>query len=332
MHAMVYHRFGRASEVLRLEEVETPVPEEGQVLVRIEASSANPYDWHFIRGEPLFMRLGPGGLRAPKHTIPGGDLAGVVEAVGVGDVGGLAVGDEVYGFSHGAFAEYLAVPHGRLARKPAGLTWEEAASLPLAAATALQGLKEVGGIEAGQKVLIIGASGGIGSLAIQMAKAWGAEVTGVCSTANTDLALALGADHVVDYRSEDFLRGDERYDLAFQLGGTTSPLAIRHVLTDSGTLVLCAGDGNRVLGPVWNIAKGSIVGRFVSQTIRLVNTREDTATLDAIRELVEAGDLRTVIDHAVDFQDAGFAVDEVETGSPRGKISICGFGREASVG
>jgi NADPH:quinone reductase-like Zn-dependent oxidoreductase len=331
MHAMVHHRFGRASEVLRLEEVETPTPGEGEVLVRVEASSANPYDWHFIRGEPWFMRLGPSGLRSPRHPIPGGDLAGIVEAVGSGDVGGWAVGDEVYGFSHGAFAEYVAVPHRRLARRPAGLSWEEAASLPLAAATALQGLREVGGIEAGQRVLIIGASGGIGSLAVQLAKAWGAEVTGVCSTSNVDLARELGADRVIDYRVEDFLRGADRYDLAFQLGGTDSPLAIRRVLVADGTLVQCAGDGNRLVGPVLNIVKGLAADRFVSQSIDLVNTREDTATLDAIRELVETGQLRPVIDHAVDFEDAGFAVDEVETGSPRGKIVISGFGREAPL-
>jgi NADPH:quinone reductase-like Zn-dependent oxidoreductase len=331
MHAMVHHRFGRASEVLRLEEVETPTPGEGEVLVRVEASSANPYDWHFIRGEPWFMRLGPSGLRSPRHPIPGGDLAGIVEAVGSGDVGGRAVGDEVYGFSHGAFAEYVAVPHRRLARRPAGLSWEEAASLPLAAATALQGLREVGGIEAGQRVLIIGASGGIGSLAVQLAKAWGAEVTGVCSTSNVDLARELGADRVIDYRVEDFLRGADRYDLAFQLGGTDSPLAIRRVLVADGTLVQCAGDGNRLVGPVLNIVKGLAADRFVSQSIDLVNTREDTATLDAIRELVETGQLRPVIDHAVDFEDAGFAVDEVETGSPRGKIVISGFGREAPL-
>jgi NADPH:quinone reductase-like Zn-dependent oxidoreductase len=328
---MVHHRFGRASEVLRLEEVETPTPGEGEVLVRVEASSANPYDWHFIRGEPWFMRLGPSGLRSPRHPIPGGDLAGIVEAVGSGDVGGRAVGDEVYGFSHGAFAEYVAVPHRRLARRPAGLSWEEAASLPLAAATALQGLREVGGIEAGQRVLIIGASGGIGSLAVQLAKAWGAEVTGVCSTSNVDLARELGADRVIDYRVEDFLRGADRYDLAFQLGGTDSPLAIRRVLVADGTLVQCAGDGNRLVGPVLNIVKGLAADRFVSQSIDLVNTREDTATLDAIRELVETGQLRPVIDHAVDFEDAGFAVDEVETGSPRGKIVISGFGREAPL-
>ena len=324
MRAMVQHRFGTASEVLQLEEIETPVPGEGQLLVRVKATSANPYDWHFIRGEPLFMRLGPGGLRRPKHPVAGGDFAGVVEATGEGDVGDFAVGDEVYGFLHGAFAEYVAAPHGRLARKPASLTFEEAASLPLAAATALQGLKDVGSIEAGQKVLIIGASGGIGTLAVQMAVAWGAEVTGVCSTRHLELVRSLGATAVIDYTRDDFTTVDERYDLAFQLGGTTSPSAIRKVLVDDGTLVQCAGDGGRLLGPIVNVVKAMLTNRFVSQTLRVVNTVEDTATLEAVREMVEAGELRPVIDSIVPFEETGFAVDLVESGSPGGKVAISG--------
>jgi NADPH:quinone reductase-like Zn-dependent oxidoreductase len=323
--------FGRASEVLRLEDIEQPTPAQGEVLIRVNATSANPYDWHFIRGEPWFMRLGPGGLRKPKQPVPGGDFAGVVEALGSGDVGGFEVGDEVYGFSHGTFAEYVAAPHGRMARKPQGLTWEEAASLPLAAATAWQGLRDVGDIQAGDKVLIIGASGGIGALAVQMAVAWGAQVTGVCSTPNVELVASLGAEHVIDYRRDDFLRGEERYDLAFQLGGTTSPFAIRKVLTEDGALVQCAGDGSKLLGPILNVLKAMVSNRFLSQKLALVNTVEDTATLDQVGEMVEAGQLRPVIDHAVDFEDAGFAVDEVETGSPRGKIVISGYGREAPL-
>ena len=331
MHAMVHHRFGRASEVLRLEEVQTPEPGEGEVLVRVEASSANPYDWHTIRGEPWIMRLGSGGLRAPEQPIPGGDFAGTVAAVGSGDAGGFVEGDEVYGFNHGAFAEYLVAPHDRMAKRPAGLTWEEAASLPLAAATALQGLNEIGGLRADQKVLIIGASGGIGSLAVQMAKMWGAEVTGVSSTANADLVASLGADRFIDYKKEDYSRGERRYDVVFQLGGTASPRALRRVLTADGTLVQCAGDGSRALGPVPNVVMAKVMDRFVDQHLALVMTREDTATLDTVREMVEAGAVRPVIDHAVDFLDAGFAVDEVQNGSPRGKIVISGYDREAPL-
>ena len=324
MRAMVHDRFGSASEVLRVEEIEKPTPGAGQLLVRVKASSANPYDWHFIKGQPYFMRLGPGGLRTPKHRVPGVDFAWVVEGLGDGDTGGFAVGDEVYGFQHGAFAEYLVGSHRHMARKPADLSWEEAASLPLAAATALQGLMDEGGLEAGQNVLIIGASGGLGSLAVQMAKAQGAHVTGVCCTPNVELVRSLGADRVIDYKREDFTRGDEQYDLVFQLGGTHGPRALRKVLAESGTLVQCAGDGDRFLGPVRNVLVAMAMNRFVSQRLTLVNTREDTETLDAIRQMVEAGELRPVIDTTVPFEEAGFAVDRVETGSPGGKVVISG--------
>jgi NADPH:quinone reductase-like Zn-dependent oxidoreductase len=211
-----------------------------------------------------------------------------------------------------------------MGRKPAGISWEEAASLPMAAVTAMQGLRDDGDVVAGQKVLIIGASGGIGILAVQMAKAWGAEITGVCSTPNTDLVLAHGADRVIDYKREDFTRSDERFDLAFQLGGTESARAIRRVLVDGGTLVLCAGDGNRALGPVPNIVYSMILGRFVSQRIVLTNPEGYAHKFELIRQMIESGELRPVVDHAVDFEDAGFAIDEVETGSPRGKIAIRG--------
>lgn len=321
MKAMVQSRFGAPADVLQLADVETPTAAEGEVLVRVHASSANPWDWHFIRGEPLFMRLGPGGLRRPRHPIPGGDLAGVVEQVGA-DAGDFKVGDEVYGFSHGAFAEYVVVPHGRLARKPANLSFEEAAAVPLAAATALQGLRDVGELKSGDKVLIIGASGGIGTFAVQLAKAFGAEVTGVCSTGGVELVRALGADHVIDYVTDDYTRGDDRYDVIFQLGGTTSPGALRRVLSQRGRLVQCAGDGNRVIGPVWNVVRAKISDRFVSQSLRLVITVEDTPTLDEIRGLIENGSLTVVVDRTYPLAQAGEAVRLVEEGSPRGKVVV----------
>jgi len=323
MKAIVQHQFGAPAEVLHVEEVDKPTAGQGEVLVRVHASSANPYDWHFIRGEPYFMRLGISGFRTPKHPTPGGDLAGVVEEVDAG-VDEFAVGDEVYGFCHGAFAEYISVPHRRLARKPSNLTFDEAAAVPLAAATAIQGLRDVGGIKAGDKVLIIGASGGIGTLAVQMARDYGAEVTGVCSTPNVELVRSLGADHVIDYASNDFTRGEDRYDLVFQLGGTTSPGAIRRVMTRDGRLVQCAGDGNRWIGPLWNIVKAMLTNRFVSQTLKLVNTIEDTGTLDEIRELIEVGKLRVIVDSTYPFEQAGEAVKLVEKGSPRGKVVIAG--------
>ena len=321
MKAMVHHEFGAPADVLCVEEVDKPTAGEGEVLVRVHASSANPYDWHFIRGEPYFMRLGISGFRTPKHPTPGGDLAGVVEEVGAG-VDAFAVGDEVYGFCHGAFAEYISVPHSRLAGKPSNLTFDEAAAVPLAGATAIQGLRDVGGIKAGDKVLIIGASGGIGTLAVQMARDYGAEVTGVCSTPNVELVRSLGADHVIDYRSVDFTRGEERYDLVFQLGGATSPGAIRRVMSRDGRLVQCAGDGNRWVGPIWNMVKAKLSNRFVSQTLKLVHTVEDTATLDQVRKLIEDGKVKVVVDSTFPFEQAGEAVKLVEEGSPRGKVVI----------
>ena len=321
MKAMVQHRFGAPSEVLKLADVEVPIPAPQQVLVRVRASSANPMDWHFIRGEPWFMRLGPGGLREPKHPISGGDLAGMVERVGA-DAGPFVVGDEVYGFGHGAFAEYTAVSHDRLAHKPANLSFEEAAAVPLAAATAIQGLRDVGEVKAGHKLLIIGASGGIGSFAVQLAKAWGAEVTGVCSTGGIDLVRSLGADHVIDYTTDDYTRGDDRYDVIIQLGGTASPGTLRRVLSRHGTLVQCAGDGNRVIGPVWNIVRAKISHPFVPQRLRLVGTVEDTRTLDELRELIEGGSLRVVIDSSYPLDRVGEAVRLVEEGSPRGKVVV----------
>ncbi|MEA2026138.1 MAG: NAD(P)-dependent alcohol dehydrogenase [Chloroflexota bacterium] len=323
MKAIVQHEFGAPAEVLQLAEVEKPTAGDGEVLVRVRASSANPYDWRFIRGEPYFMRLGVSGFRSPKHPTPGGDLAGVVEEVGTG-VDTFAVGDEVYGFRHGAFAEYISVPHSRLAKKPSNLTFGEAAAVPLAAATAIQGLRDVGGVKAGDKVLIIGASGGIGTFAVQMAKEFGAEVSGVCSTPNVELVRSLGADHVIDYRTDDFTRGDDRYDVIFQLGGTDTPGALRRVLSGKGTLVQCTGDGNHWIGPVWNMLKAVATNPFVSQSLKFVMTNENTATFDTIRELIEGGKLRVIIDSTFPFEEAGEALKLIEEGSPKGKVVITG--------
>jgi len=226
MRAIVQHGYGAPEDVLRLADVEIPMVGDQGVLVRVRASSANPWDWHFIRGEPVLLRpAGIGGVRKPKFSIPGGDLAGTVEQVG-SRVTTFNVGDEVYGFGHGAFAEYIAVDQGNLAAKPTSLTFEQAAAVPLAAVTALQCLR-AGGIQPGQHIVVVGASGGVGTFAVQIAKHLGAEVTGVCSTGNLDLVRRLGAEHIVDYTNQDFTIGAARYDLALQLGGTYSPAAIR---------------------------------------------------------------------------------------------------------
>lgn len=289
--------------------------------MRVRASSANPWDWHFIRGEPVLMRpAGIGGIRKPKFLIAGGDVAGTVEQVGV-RVTGLAPGDHVYGFGHGAFAEYVAIPQANLARKPANLTFEQAAAVPLGAITAIQGLR-AGGLQAGQHVLVIGASGGVGTFSIQIAKHLGAEVTGVCSTGNVDLVRHLGANHVIDYTKQDISTGPTRYDLVFQLGGTYSPAAIRKVLTPHGTLIQSYGDGNRWFGPLGNMIKAAVLNVFVGQTLKAFTAKETTETLDEITELIESGQLIPVIDRTYPLAEAAQAVQLVEQGRPAGKVTI----------
>jgi NADPH:quinone reductase-like Zn-dependent oxidoreductase len=293
----------------------------GEVLVAVRASSANPWDWHFIRGEPILMRpAGIGGVRKPTFLIPGGDVAGVVERVG-DDVTRFAQGDPVKGFGHDAFAEYVAVPLGSLARKPLSLTFEQAAAVPLGAITAMQGLR-AGGLRAGQHVLIIGASGGVGTFAVQIAHHLGAEVTGVCSTRNVDLVQRLGADHVIDYTTQDLSANATRYDLVLQLGGTYSPAAIRTLLTRRGTLIQSFGDGNRWLGPLGTMLKAVVLNPFVSQTLTSFTAKETTEALDEITQLIEAGHLAPVIDRAYPLAEAAQAVALVEQGSPAGKVTI----------
>ncbi len=321
MKAIVQHEYGAPDDVLKIAEVDTPDVGDQEVLVSVRASSANPWDWHFIRGEPVLMRpAGIGGVRKPKFLIPGGDLAGTVEQVG-GGVTGFAPGDHVYGFGHGAFAEYVAVPLANLARKPTNLTFEQAAAVPLGAITALQGLR-AGGLQAGQHVLVIGASGGVGTFAVQIAKHLGAEVTGVCSAGNVDLVRHLGADHVIDYTSQDILTGPARYDLVFQLGGTYAPAAIRKVLTPKGTLIQSYGDGNRWIGPIGNIVKAAVLSLFVGQTLKSFTAKETTEALDEITELIEAGQLTPVIDRSYPLAEAAQAVRLVEQGRPAGKVTI----------
>jgi len=321
MKAIVQHKYGAPADVLKIAEVDTPAFGDQEVLVRVRASSANPWDWHFIRGEPVLMRpAGIGGIRKPKFLIPGGDLAGTVEQVGR-EVSRFAPGDEVYGFGHGAFAEYVAVPQGRLARKPANLTFEQAAAVPLAAITAIQGLR-AGGLEAGQHLLIIGASGGIGTFSVQIAKHLGAEVTGVCSTGNLDLVRRLGADHVIDYTTAGIFNDPARYDLVFQLGGTYSPAAIRKVLTPHGTLIQSYGDGNRWFGPIGNIIKAVVLNLFVGQTLNAFTAKETTEALDEITKLIEAGQLTPVIDRTYPLAEAAQAIQLVEQGRPAGKVTV----------
>jgi NADPH:quinone reductase-like Zn-dependent oxidoreductase len=321
MKAIVQHGYGAPRDVLRLADVEMPIVGDQDVLVWVRASSANPWDWHFIRGEPVLLRpAGIGGVRKPKFPIPGGDLAGTVAQVGRG-VTAFKVGDEVYGFGHGAFAEYIAVGQGSLAIKPTNLTFEQAAAVPLAAVTALQ-LLRAGGIQPGQHVLIVGASGGVGTFAVQIAKHLGARVTGVCSAQHLDLVRRLGAEDVIDYTEHDFTAGAPRYDLALQLGGTYSPAAIRKVLTPRGTLIQSSGDGSRWFGPMGNMIKAVALNAFVSQTLKFVTAEVTAQPLKEVGDLIESGHIAPVIDRTYPLTDAAAAVRLVEEGSPSGKVIV----------
>ncbi|MFD9969948.1 NAD(P)-dependent alcohol dehydrogenase [Streptomyces sp. NPDC059011] len=325
MRAYVQRAYGAPGDVLRLEQVERPVVDDDGVLVRVHAASANPADWHLVRGEPYVARIQLG-LRRPTHPVPGCDLAGRVVAVG-GRVTTLRPGDEVYGSPFGsglgAFAEYASVPEEQLARKPRNLTFEQAAAVPLAAQTALQALRDRGRIGPGHRVLIVGASGGVGTFAVQIAKALGADVTGVCSTGNTDLVRSIGADHVVDYTVDDFTRHGRRYDLVLYLAGTQTPLACRRALTPEGTLVVISGDAKgRWLGAVGRIAMALAMSPFVSQRVVVFTVRPKRADLEFLTELLETGRMTPVIGATRGLEDVPEVIGQLECGHTRGKIVI----------
>ncbi len=321
MKAITYHRYG-APDVLEFQEVEEPAVHDDDVLVRVRAASANPRDWHFMRGLPAFMRL-QFGLRNPKHSGLGSDIAGQVEAVGR-NVTRFRPGDEVFAdVVMGGFAEYASVPEEFLELKPANLTFEQAAAVPLAALTALQGLRDHGRVQPGQKVLIIGAAGGVGSFAVQLATSLGAEVTGVCSTRNIDLVRSLGADHVIDYTQTDFTRSGQRYDLVFQLAGTAPPADCRRALTPRGMLLLSSGESDgRLLGPVDRIIKALLLAPFVRQRLVPFVAKRSGEDLRVVKELIEAGTVTPVIDRTYPLSDVPEAIRYLEEGHARGKVVI----------
>src|SRR5882724_7112706 len=266
MKAIVYCDYGVAN--LKFEDVEKPDPNDDQILVKVRAVSVNPYDWHFIEGTPKFMRAMIGGLRKPKDTRLGVDFAGTVETVGK-SVTQYKPGDEVFGGSTGAFAQYLCRrATGSVAPKPAGLTFEQAASINIAGITALQGVRDKGKVQPGQKVLINGASGGVGTFAVQIAKSYGADVTGVCSTRNVDLVKSLGADHVIDYTKEDFAKSGQRYDVILDNVPNHSLSDCRRILTPNGKYIMIGGGGpndNRWIGPFGRVINTKLISLFISQ-------------------------------------------------------------------
>ena len=319
MKAIVYEKYG-SPDVLELIEVEKPIPKDDEVLVKVHAAAANPLDWHRMRGAPFLVRLTEGFLK-PKNIFLGADIAGRVEAVGR-NVTQFQPGDSVFGdiFS-GGFAEYVCAPEKALVLKPANLSFEEATAVPVVAFTALQGLRDTGKIQQGQKVLINGASGGVGSFAVQIAKSFGAEVTGVCSTRNLDMVRSIGADHVIDYTREDFTKNGQRYDLIYDAVGNLSVAEYKRALNPQGTCVVA---GFTTLSRLFQVI---ILGAWVSKTgdqkIRLMETAKSVNTdLVFIKELLEAGKIVPVIDRCYPLSDTAEAIRYLEEGHARGKVII----------
>jgi NADPH:quinone reductase-like Zn-dependent oxidoreductase len=318
MKAIVQDRYG-PPEVLELREIERPVVGDGEILVRVRAASANPQDWHLMRASPFVIRATGNGLRAPKNPVRGTDAAGEVEAAGK-HVMRLRPGDEVFGWCQGAFAEYVCADASHFVPKPAQLSFEAAAALPLAGCTALQGLRDAGAVEPGQEVLIVGAGGGVGTFAVEIAKALGCRVTGVCSTAKVDLVRSLGADHVIDYAREDFTRAERRYDVIFQLAGTASPAACRRALAPHGRLVLSSGEG-RFAG-IDRVVRALVSSPLVRQRLRPFLTKETTEDLVTLADLVESGKVTPVIDRTYPLSAVPEAIAYLEEGHARGKVVI----------
>lgn len=320
MKAIVNSKYGSPDD-LKLVEIDKPALADDGVIVRVRAASVNPYDWHFMRGLPYIARPMLG-LRGPKKTVPGADAAGQVEAVGK-NVTQLRPGDEVFGVGRsGSLAEYASGGENDFAPKPAELTFEQAAAIPMAGCTALQALRDWGQLQPGQSVLINGAAGGVGTFAVQIAKALGGEVTGVCSTKNVDFVRSLGADHVVDYTQEDFARSGRRYDLVIDLVANRSLPDLRRALTPEGALVLCGGGGGRLLGPVPLILRALVRSRFVSQRMLSSTARIHREDLVALTELIEAGKVTLAIDRSFPLSEAPEAIRYLEAGHARGKVIV----------
>jgi len=320
MKAIVCEEYG-SPDVLQLQEIDKPVVNDDGVLVRVRAASANPYDWHFMRGKPYFMRMMIGLLK-PKANGLGINLAGQVEAVGK-NLKQFHPGDEVFGSGNGAFAEYVCASEDALVLKPANLTYEQAAAVPAAAFTALQGLRDKGRIQPGQKVLINGASGGVGTFAVQIAKFLGAEVTGVCSTRNVDMVRSIGADQVIDYTHEDFTHGGQRYDLMLDNVGNRPMSECRRVLASNGTYVLVGGpNGGRWLGPLARLLKVLVLSLFVSQKMVPMLTKRNKEDLLVLKELLEAGKVTPVIDRHYKLSEVPEAIRYLEEGHAQGKVVI----------
>jgi NADPH:quinone reductase-like Zn-dependent oxidoreductase len=321
MKAIVRDSYGSV-DALELRDIDTPEIGDDEVLVRVRAAGVDQGVWHVMTGLPYPIRVAGYGLRAPKNPVLGADVAGVVEAVG-NDVTRFHVGDEVFGIGKGSYAEYARAREDRLAHKPAGLRLEQAAAVAVSGLAALQGLRDHGRVESGQKVLILGASGGVGTYAVQLAKTFGAEVTGVSSTTKLDMVRSIGADHVIDYTHDDFAAGEQRYDLILDIGGNTSLSRHRRALTPTGTLVIAGGEADgRWLGGSDRQVRALLLSPFVGQKLGTFISRENHEDMIVLKELIEAGKVTPIIDRTYPLSEVPEAIRYMREGQARGKVVI----------
>jgi NADPH:quinone reductase-like Zn-dependent oxidoreductase len=321
MKAIVQDEYG-SPDVLELRDIDKPEISDDEVLVHVHAAGVGRDVWHVMMGLPYPIRLAGYGLRAPKNPVIGSDLAGVVEAVGK-DVSTFQPGDEVFGIGKGSYAEYVCAQEDKLAPKPKNLTFEQAAVLAIMGSTALQALRDQGKVREGQQVLIIGASGGVGTYAVQIAKAFGAQVTGVCSTTKVEMVRSIGADHVIDYTQEDFAEGDQRYDVIVDIGGNSSLARLRRALTPEGTLVIVGGEGGgRWLGGLQRQLWATMLSPFVSQKLGTFVSTQNHEDLLVLKDLIESGKVTPVIDRTFPLAEVPEAMRYLEEGHARGKVVI----------
>lgn len=321
MKAIVRDEYGTA-DALELRDVEQPKIEDDEVLLEVHAAGVDRGVWHVMTGLPYPMRLAGFGLRVPKDPVLGMDVAGVVTTVGA-HVTRFEPGDEVFGIGKGSFAEYTRVPERKLAPKPTNLTFEQSAVIAISGSTALQAVRDKGQIRPGQKVLITGASGGVGSYAVQIAKSFGAEVTGVCTTTKVDLVSMLGADHVIDYRREDFSQGAERYDVILDIGGHASLSRLRRVLTPEGRLVIVGGETDgKLLGGFDRSFRGLLLSPFVSQQVTMLTNSENHEDMLVLKKMIEAGKVTPALDRTFPLSETAKAIHYLDEGHARGKVAI----------
>ncbi len=321
MKAVVYRCYG-SPDVLELEDIEKPIPADNEVLVKIKAAAVNPLDWHYMRGSPYIMRLIGSGIGAPKNPRLGVDFAGTVEAVG-SEVTQFKPGDDVFGGGNGAYAEYVNIAEDKgLVLKPANISFEQAASVPIAAITALQALRDKGQIKPGYKVLINGASGGVGTFAVQIAKSYGAEVTGVCSGRNAEMVRSIGADHVIDYKKEDYTENGQKYDLIIDMVGNHSLSENRKVMKPDGKFIIIGGKKGNWLGPLMGPIKAMIYSPFVGQEFVMFIAKMRKQDLNILGELMKSGVITPVIDRSYPLNEVPAAIRYSEEGHARGKIII----------